>query len=404
MQASFLFANDDVFEEPLILSRAMTLAVNSHPLIAAREGEYQAALGDLDAARWAVFPTSSYSAQGVHDSDNQTSLSLSQPLWTGGRLSGNIELAESRREMAISDIVETEQILLEDTTRAFIEFHRAGAKLTISVANVKEHQRLFDIISRRVKASTSPEVDAMLAKARLAYAQSQVLQNTSTQEVARSELEQIIGQSVNKIAVPTAFETDHLTLSQFENTAISFSPRLKSLQSEISGLDANVKIASSVLYPQISLGYERRFGELRFAQEREQIFIGLEFQPGAGLSSRSTIAASKARKRASLETLSASRRELRRKVQIAWREYSAAQQQLSPSRQLVTATAEVVSSYLRQYTVGRKSWLDVLNAQREVVQARHTLADYEAMSLQAFYKLQILSGSLTKKTLSSSNE
>ena len=399
-----MFANDDVFEEPLILSRAMTLAVNSHPLIAAREGEYQAALGDLDAARWAVFPTSSYSAQGVHDSDNQTSLSLSQPLWTGGRLSGNIELAESRREMAISDIVETEQILLEDTTRAFIEFHRAGAKLTISVANVKEHQRLFDIISRRVKASTSPEVDAMLAKARLAYAQSQVLQNTSTQEVARSELEQIIGQSVNKIAVPTAFETDHLTLSQFENTAISFSPRLKSLQSEISGLDANVKIASSVLYPQISLGYERRFGELRFSQEREQIFIGLEFQPGAGLSSRSTIAASKARKRASLETLSASRRELRRKVQIAWREYSAAQQQLSPSRQLVTATAEVVSSYLRQYTVGRKSWLDVLNAQREVVQARHTLADYEAMSLQAFYKLQILSGSLTKKTLSSSNE
>lgn len=404
MQTSFLCVANQVFEEPLTLSHAMTLAANSHPLIAAREGEYQAALGELSATRWSVFPTSSYSVRGILNSDNQTSLSLSQPLWTGGRLSGNIELAESRRDMAISDIVETEQILLEDTARAFIEFHRAGAKLTISVANVKEHQRLFDIISRRVKVSTSPQVDAMLAKARLAYAQSQVLQNTSAQEVARSELEQIIGQVVSKIAAPTAFESNHLTLFQCENAAISFSPRLKSLQSEISGLDASVKIASSALYPQISLGYERRFGEVPITQEREQIFIGLEFQPGAGLSSRSTIAASKARKRGSLEALSAYRRELRREVQVAWREYSAAQQQLSPTRQLVTATAEVVSSYLRQYTVGKKSWLDVLNAQREVVQAKHTLADYEAMSLQAFYRLQILSGALTKKTLSGSNE
>ncbi|MDB9949680.1 TolC family protein, partial [Porticoccaceae bacterium] len=77
---------------------------------------------------------------------------------------------------------------------------------------------------------------------------------------------------------------------------------------------------------------------------------------------------------------------------------------LSPSRQLVSATTEVVSSYLRQYTVGRKSWLDVLNAQREVVQAQHTLADYEAIELIASYQIRLLSGALNKNTLSDSNE
>jgi len=243
----------------------------------------------------------------------------------------------------------------------------------------------------------------MLAKARLAFARSQALQFMSAQEVARSELEQLIGQPFDDIAIPTDSRFVSLALSEFENMALAFSPRLKSLQFEADGLDASVKIAASALYPQVTIGYERKFGELLFAQEREQVFIGLEFQPGAGLSSRSTISASKARKRSALQTLSASRRDLRRRVQIAWREYEAAQLQLAPTQQLVSATTKVVDSYLRQYTVGRKSWLDVLNAQREVVQAQHTLADYQALSLQASYQLQILSGKLTRQKLMGSD-
>lgn len=404
------FAEDGVLDEPLTLVQAMELAVVYHPLVAARESDYQAALGDLSAARWSSFPTPSYSLQDRFNGESQSSLVVSQPLWTGGRLSGNIELAESRRDMAVSGIVEVEQVLLEDTARAFIGLHRAKSKLAIATDNVNEHQRLSDIINRRVNATTSPEVDAMLAQARLASARSQVLQNTSAREIARSELEQLIGRSVNQIVLSNSPGTPSLqsdaagaSLAEIENAAIAFSPKLRTLQSEIAGLDASVKIASASVYPQVSLGYERRFGELLFAQEREQIFIDLEFQPGAGLSARSAIAASKARQQASLKTLSASRRELRRKVQIAWREYESARSQLSPSQQLVTATSEVVSSYLRQYRVGRKSWLDVMNAQREVVQAQYMLVDYEAMVLQAHYQLQILSGAITANTLLDSN-
>jgi adhesin transport system outer membrane protein len=59
----------------------------------------------------------------------------------------------------------------------------------------------------------------------------------------------------------------------------------------------------------------------------------------------------------------------------------------------------VVDSYLRQYRVGRKSWLDVLNAQREVVQAEYTLVDYQSLLLGASYRLAILAGDLTSEIL-----
>jgi adhesin transport system outer membrane protein len=399
----FAKADDLEASSPLTITQAMIISINSHPLVLARQGEYQATLGELSATQWSAFPSVSYSAQSIINSDNQKSVSLSQPVWTGGRLSGNIELAEARRDVAKSGIIEAEQILLEDTVKSFFDLHRAETKLQISTANVAEHKRLYDIIARRVTASTSPEVDAMLAKARLAFARSQALQFMSAQEVARSELEQLIGQPFDDIAIPTDSRFVSLALSDFENMALAFSPRLKSLQFEADGLDASVKIAASMLYPQVTIGYEKKFGDLLFAQEREQVFIGLEFQPGAGLSSRSTISASKARKRSALQTLSASRRDLRRRVQIAWREYEAAQLQLAPTQQLVSATTKVVDSYLRQYTVGRKSWLDVLNAQREVVQAQHTLADYQALSLQTSFQLQILSGELTRQKLMGSD-
>ena len=73
--------------------------------------------------------------------------------------------------------------------------------------------------------------------------------------------------------------------------------------------------------------------------------------------------------------------------------------QLLPTKLLVESTSEVMESYLRQYTVGRKSWLDVLNAQRELVQARQALADHEAMVSMASYKIQILVGAVNKNTV-----
>lgn len=70
-------------------------------------------------------------------------------------------------------------------------------------------------------------------------------------------------------------------------------------------------------------------------------------------------------------------RQLEQLVHNSFAEWKALEQQQPSSRALVHATNEVVASYLRQYQIGRKNWLDVLNALRESVQAGHTAADIE---------------------------
>jgi adhesin transport system outer membrane protein len=381
------------------LPDALALALHTHPLIASREGEYQAAQGELQATRWSRFPTLAVNAQAVANSAKQRSASVSQPLWTGGRLSGQVDSATAFRDMARADIDDARQIVLTDTANAFVDLERSERKAAIAAANVREHQRLYDIIQRRVEASTSPDVDAMLALARLSYSKSQQLQFANARSIALAQLEQLVGLPVPAIVPPRPLALGYETFTQLQVAVLAYSPQLKRLTSQQSGLEANLKVAKSALYPQVSLGYERRFGELLFAQEREQIYVAIDFQPGAGLSSRATISAAGARKRAAAHSLVAARRDLLRQVQTTWGERDLALLQVSPSERLVAATSEVVDSYLRQYRVGRKSWLDVLNAQREVVQAEYTLVDYQSLLLGASYRLAILAGDLTSEML-----
>jgi hypothetical protein len=68
---------------------------------------------------------------------------------------------------------------------------------------------------------------------------------------------------------------------------------------------------------------------------------------------------------------------------------------------LARTNVAIVDSFLRQYRVGRKSWLDVLNAQREAVQARYSLADVDAQALSGALRVRLVTGSLSADSLSS---
>ena len=393
------------------LYEALSMALDYHPSISATKLQYQSAAGELNSARWLALPDASFRFRGFEDEDggeeeilDQEILTISQPLWTGGRVSGNIGFARANRDIAKLAIVEAEQKLLEETLRAFTELRQAEANRNISLGNVEEHERLFKIIERRVKASTSPEVDLRLARARLAFFRSQFLQSKNTLEISRAKLAQLIGQPVKKAAPFQSANVNKGSIEEAVKRAVSFSPRIRKMRTEISGLEAMEKVARSALYPQVSIGYEKNYGEVLSNRDDEKVFLGLDFQPGAGLSAFSSISSSKAKKLALRDNLKALELEVRQEVEVVWRSVSSAEMQLSPTRQFVNSTEEVVNSYLRQYRVGKKSWLDVLNAQRELVQARRAQVEQESKLSMSFYKMQILIGDLNRKTVMNRND
>jgi adhesin transport system outer membrane protein len=399
--SSVAYAGDSESQRPLSLNQTLVLAIKSHPLISSAKSQYRAAKSELSASRWSRFPTVAAGSQETADNVKQDTSTVSLPLWAGGKINADIDLAKSRRDSALSGVSEAYQAVMLESIGAFFEYFKAEKKLQIANQNVDEHQRLYEIIQRRVAAATSPDVDTMLALARLQYARSAQIQSKSIRSISKSSLELLTGVPVNGVQVSKNIESLNLGVEEAVSIGISVSPKIARVQFEAAGLDATIKSARSALFPQVSLGYEygKTQGGALDGQLTEESFVSIQFQPGAGLSVASNVSAAQQRKQSALDTLEAEKRELRLQIKSAWNEYTSVSFQLEPSKTLVEATNSVVESYLRQYAVGKKSWLDVLNAQRESTQAKNTLVDYEVLYLTSLYRLRVLLNEINPKLL-----
>lgn len=391
----------------LALDDAVALALGYHPLLKAKENDVSAAESDLAAAKWGAFPQVSLSSQAILNDDDTRVFNVSQPIWAGGQISGNIDLASavySETEAGLS--VEIKSIVLS-TSRAFIEVLLSGEKLKIAEDNRQEHAKLVEIIQRRFRAKTSPEVDVMLASARLAQAESQVAQMEVAQEIAWTQLSQLLGVRPRALLYPQSKETlsvlGDFALEDLKAMALDYSPEIKALSAGVKKSQASVKVAKSIALPKVNLGYQKRYGDLQFGQEEEQMFLGIDFQPGAGLSSRRQLSAARLRVDSSRNNLRALSLETNQAVEILHQQHFSSKSQIETTRVLVKAMSEVVASYLRQYTVGRKTWLDVLNSQRELFQAKNTLVDFRSQNLNTGYQLLAEAGILQSTYLAKSS-
>jgi adhesin transport system outer membrane protein len=92
-------------------------------------------------------------------------------------------------------------------------------------------------------------------------------------------------------------------------------------------------------------------------------------------------------------------RQLEQQVRTALTELEALAQQVEPARLLVTATEDVVASYLRQYQIGKKNWLDVLNALRESAQAHYSAVDVASSTQSLQLRLMLLTSPMNTPAL-----
>lgn len=384
------------------LDQLLRQAVKTNPSILAQRAQKRVAQADYETAQWARYPTLVAEASQGGQSGQGTLARISQPLWTGGRITGQIDSAQAGISIAEAGVAETEQGVLQEAAQAYAELLRARARQRAAADNVAEHQRLYQMILRRARTEVSPQSDVTLASGRLQQALTEQIQFQNQAEQARATLEQLAGQPVGQIGPVERPLPAWGGIASIRDEALTFSPELARLQAQEAQAVAQVGLAKAVQLPAVSLAHEQRLGELAPGYVRSQTYVALQFQPGAGLSARSAVTAAAERQLATRDQQEAARRKLLRQVEADWSELTALESLLLPSRELVDNTRSVVDSYARQYTAGRKNWLDVLNAQREAAQALYGLADVEANRLRAQLRLEINTGRLSARSLSES--
>lgn len=390
-----VFMVNVAFASDLTLGQALSAAAENHPSVKAKLGELQAAGKDIQAAKWGRFPRLSVQATSSQGQP-QAALVVQQPLWAGGRIEAQIRLSEAAQLQTEAALQETRQSLLQQTGAAFFEVLRLRARVELARKNEDAHKKLLDMMDRRVQAEISPQADQILARARLQQAFNERIQLDRALQNALLALDQLVGHLNGTLMPPSRTSWPLPQEQQILEAAKAHSGELRRLRLQADIAAAQIDLAQSSLWPGVSLMYRHGLGGPGFVTQttRNQAFLSLDLSPGAGLSAAAQVDAARARMEATKQASDAFIRQLEQQVRNSIAEWQALQQQQPLATALVQATEDVVASYLRQYQIGRKNWLDVLNALRESVQAAYSAADIEYGMQSAQVRLMLYSGQL----------
>ena len=380
----------------LRFEQALRSAADTHPTVALKLSEQNATEFGVEGARWQRWPGLSVSSSHGTLGNTLTEVQLEQPLWTGGRITAGINAAQARADAARAGVAEAKQAVIERTVNAYAEAMRLQARIAAATDTIADYQRLTGLIDRRVDTGISPKSDGVNVRAKLQQAQGELLQLTLQLRNARAELEVLIGRRFGELVPPLALRKSAPNLDESLQAAIGSAPTLGRLAAEERAAEETIAATKSSLSPALSVRYNRTFGGGTLYAS-DQVFIGVTYQPGSGLASMSAISEAESRRTGAIHSSEAARRELIDRVRSFWNLAESSQSETAVLNELVLSTQQVYESCLRQFPVGRRTWLEVLLARRDATQAQYAIADATWAGFAARIKLDLVTGQLAAR-------
>jgi adhesin transport system outer membrane protein len=179
--------------------------------------------------------------------------------------------------------------------------------------------------------------------------------------------------------------------------ALANHPALRRAEADIEAALSEAEKQRAVLWPTLSLQGEHRVYSGNSGIDSSQVFLALQYQPGAGLSAGAQARAAEARAASLRDTLEAIRRDLVDGLRVDHERHRAAQGRVRDVQSTVDASTKILASYRRLFMAGKRSWLDVVNAARELTLAEQSLADLGAILAVGSYRMKLRAGDVSWK-------
>ena len=360
-------------EAGLSLEEALGLASAAHPSVRARLSDRVGAEARLDAARWQRYPQVSLQAAAGTLGKQDSALQVQVPVWVAGRIDAEVNAAELRVDASTAAVAGAQLAIMDTVLAAFGELARLRDRGAAVAASVEQHARLVALMERRVATEISSQADLTLARGRLAQVQGELRQIEVQAATARSALEQAVGRAVSDTAAVAPRALPFADVDAAVAAAREASPELRRLLREIDAARRDVEARRAARYPQVVARYRYDVSS-GSGGGKHQALIGLDYQSGPGFAAAAAVREAEAR----VESL-----RLEHETQI---------QRLA--ERALRSTREFAESTDRQFVIGRKSWIEVLNAYREVAQVAQSMADAYWGAQIAVHRLHLVTGLL----------
>lgn len=371
--------------------------VEVHPNVVARRLGVQAAESGVDAARFQYWPSPAVQLNQLQDGGRTTSLIVSQPIWTGGRLDAGLSEAEARVYFADRAVLETQLALAVRAAELYQYYVVAQRRLAVHRMGLTRLEELTNMMERRIAGGVSPNIEKELADARLIQSRSDIVLEQTSSSTVFSQLQQLIGETIDPNSLDTQagsfdflLENDSVLIEK----ALAIHPVLQRAASEVEVSRAELEKQKSAVWPTLSLQFEHRTFSQNPNMDSNQAYLALQYQPGAGFGLGSQLAAAQNRLDGLIQTQEAIRREILEALSTELERYRGACARIPSLSKAVDSYKAILESYRRLFVAGKRGWLDVVNAARDLTQAELALSDLSATLEIASFRIKLRTGDM----------
>ena len=387
-------------------------ALNNHPTVRSARANAQGARQDVEAAKWAYWPTVSLNAASTNTKSpdavkNPASVVVQQPIWSGGALTSRVAAAEKIDQASLEQIEVARADLAIRMVEVWANFLEADASRAVAAKTLQGLTRYQAIMKRRIEGGLSSEVEQRLLSVRYLKAQSDLNDANSALEIALQRMEHLAGKvSVSTVDLKRPLDKEPLSRWVSANQAKALSsarlanhPAVRKAEWDAAAASDQLDVQKADRWPKLVLSYQHNTGSLPPTVDRNLWQLGLNYTPGAGLSSFAQSAAEEARYRALVDSVDTIRQQKQELMMLDWSNLRREIDRQEGLLATIDNAKAVLASYERQYFAGLKTWLEVLNALQELSQAE--LRPTQAMNAAtlAYYRWRINGGDLPTNSL-----
>lgn len=329
----------------------------------------------------------------------EISARLTQPIWDGFATRSRVRSARSTLESVKHRVFDTATTLSLDGIIAQIDLLRRRAIYELAEKNVATHRSILAQTQDRTNLGADTEADVTQAQTRLARALASLSEAQAALLVAEDTYTRLTGMPPSDHIQPVPMPPQEFTGPQeVYEMAEKYNPKLAAYLQDIRVQQAEKELAKSTYYPtfnaEIGPTYSDRGGSYdRWVYSFDAVgtMRWNVFNSGADLAETR---AAGARIRQARQTMYDFADDLKLDCESTWVNYLSAQDQYKNYTEAIKYNEFTRAAYLEQFQMGKRSLLDVLDAENELYNSSTQAETARGNILVGAYRLCALTGNL----------
>ena len=319
-------------------------------------------------------------------------MTLSQPLELGGKRGARIEVASRAQDAADVELERQRNGLRADVIQAFYRSSTAQQRWQLTEQSVQLAERGLSVAEGSIKAGKSSPVEATRAQVQLSQVRLELRRAERDRADAYQQLAQVTGApqaSFARVEEPGSplpvIPGSATLLARLPETADMRLAQLQIIQKEAAlGLEKTQRI------PDLTVSVGSQYSET----DRERVnVVGLSMPIPLLDRNQGNILAAARRADQSRDLRNANELRLRSEVQASLDQWTTANSEVEAfNRVILPAAQSAVDTATRGFAMGKFNFLEVLDAQRTLIDARSQFIQATADATDAWVRIERLYG------------